>query len=145
MNQPYPFPTTDIIIEYKDRIKEGIVLITRKNFPYGYAIPGGMAETGLSYEENAQKEAKEETGLDVIIRNPNKPWTYSHPSRDPRGHYTSHTYIARGFGVLQSGDDAKTANLYTLDEVVNMLGKNLFAFDHENIIIDYLKHKGCKL
>jgi len=33
-----PFPTVDIIIDMDD----GIVLIRRKNPPYGWALPGGF-------------------------------------------------------------------------------------------------------
>ena len=97
-----PIPTTDIIIEYQNGKKQGIILITRKNPPFGYAIPGGFAEHGLSYEENARKEAKEETYLDIIIENPGRPWVYSDPGRDPREHITSNTYIAKGFGKLEA-------------------------------------------
>ena len=62
-----PIPTTDIVIEYGNRDKKGIVLITRRNPPYGIALPGGLAEWGISLEDNAMKEAREETGLEVIL------------------------------------------------------------------------------
>jgi len=140
--QRNPIPTVDIIIEYGDGKKKGIVLITRKNPPYGLALPGGFAELGLSYEDNARNEAKEETNLDVIIANPGHPYTYSEPDRDPRGHFATNVFYARGSGVLKAGDDAKTTMLCTIDEVIEMLGKSKFAFDHEKIVADYLKNKG---
>jgi hypothetical protein len=34
-----PIPTVDIILEVK---RKGVVLIKRKNPPYGWAIPGGF-------------------------------------------------------------------------------------------------------
>ncbi|MDP3728672.1 MAG: hypothetical protein Q8R18_04430 [bacterium] len=37
-----------------------------------------------------------------------------------------------------SGDDAASAWLCSLEELVDMLGKNKFAFDHEKIIRTYL-------
>src|SRR3989339_1687096 len=105
-----PFPATDIIIEYNDGLKEGIVLIARRNPPYGLALPGGFAEWGLSLEENAIKEAKEETGLEVILESPTKPLCVrSDPSRDPRSHIISITYVGKGYGELLAGDDAKDA------------------------------------
>ena len=55
-----PIPTVDIIIEYGE---EGIVLIKRKNPPYGWAIPGGFVDYGESLEKAAVSEAKEETNL----------------------------------------------------------------------------------
>lgn len=140
-----PFPTTDIIIEYSDGKKEGIVLIERKNEPIGTALPGGFAEKGISLEQNAAKEAKEETGLEIEIKNPNRPWVYSDPGRDPRAHTISNTYLAIGKGKLQAGDDAKAAFIYTLDEVKKLVKEKKLVFDHGKILEDYLKHKGISL
>jgi 8-oxo-dGTP pyrophosphatase MutT (NUDIX family) len=39
-------PTVDIIIETEDNI----VLIKRKNPPYGWAVPGGFVDYGESFE-----------------------------------------------------------------------------------------------
>ena len=141
-----PALATDIIIEYRKKedgnFKEGIILITRMNFPYGFALPGGFAEPGLSFLENALKEAKEETNLVVLIHNPEKPFlVLSEPGRDPRGHIASIVYIAEGSGELMKGDDAKTAALYSLDEIENIFGKNKFAFDHECILKAYIRQK----
>ena len=139
-----PHYATDIIIEYNNGSKEGIVLITRKNKPLGLALPGGFTIYGLTLEENAQKEAKEETGLETIIKTPEHPLTvHSDPHRDPRGHVVSITYVAEGYGILCAGDDAKTVALYSLPEVIDLLGKKKFAFpDHERIIAKYLQKKG---
>ena len=137
-----PIPTTDIIIEYEQDGKEGIVLITRRNPPYGLALPGGFHELGISSGENARKEAKEETGLDILIEDETKPFAvYSRPDRDPRDHMISITYVARGSGELRAGDDAAGARLYSFNELCSLLGKSNFAFDHEYIIRDYLKWK----
>ena len=57
-----PLPTVDIIIEIGDRI----VLIERKNPPFGWALPGGFVDYGESYETAALREAEEETGLPVL-------------------------------------------------------------------------------
>jgi len=140
-----PFPTTDIIIGYKNCTKQGIVLITRKNPPYGIAIPGGFAEWGISLEENARKEAMEETGLEIIIENPGRPYVYSDPNRDPRGHMVSNTFYANGYGTLRAGDDAKTAEVYTIQEVIELIRNNGLAFDHSKILEDYLLNKGYKI
>lgn len=137
-----PVPTTDIIIEYSNKDKCGIVLITRRNPPYGIALPGGFAEYGLSLEENAIKEAREETGLEVIIENPGRPYVYSTPDRDPRLHTISNTYYATGYGVLQAGDDAKTAEIYPIEEVIKLVRDDRLAFDHSKILKDYLNIKG---
>ena len=137
-----PSPTTDIIIEYYDGKKEGVVLIERKNPPYGLAIPGGFAEYGLSLEDNAIKEAKEETGLDIILENPEHPLcVHSKPDRDPRGHMISIAYIAKGYGILKGGDDAKGARIYSIDEILELTNNNNLAFDHADILREYLIYR----
>lgn len=139
-----PYLATDLIIEYNDGKKEGIILITRKNPPYGIALPGGFAEYGLTLEDNARKEGKEETGLEFIIENPEHPLcVHSAPDRDPRGHVISATYYGRGYGKLQAGDDAASAALYSIEELKAMLGKSMFAFhDHERAIIEWMLVRG---
>ncbi|MFN4227389.1 MAG: NUDIX domain-containing protein [Candidatus Ratteibacteria bacterium] len=125
-----PIPTVDIIIEYND----GIVLIERKNYPFGWAIPGGFVEYGESCEQTAIREAKEETGLDIYDLKQLK--TYSKPGRDPRFHTISTVFIAKGKGILKSGDDAKNASVFN--------NKNLpenIAFDHKEILTEYYKIK----
>lgn len=139
----YPIPTTDLIIEYDDGKKEGIVLITRKYPPYGIALPGGFAEKGLSLAQNAAKEALEETNLEIVIENEDVPLCVrSNPNRDPRDHMISVAYIAKGYGELKSGSDAKTANLYSISEVKDLLRTVPFAFDHDKILAKYLISKG---
>ena len=59
-----PIPTVDIIIEIESK---GMVLIKRKNPPYGWALPGGFVDYGESLEEAAVRETKEETDLDVKL------------------------------------------------------------------------------
>ncbi|MCS7180432.1 MAG: NUDIX hydrolase, partial [bacterium] len=111
-----------------------IVLIERKNYPFGWAIPGGFVEYGESCEETAIREAKEETGLDVEDLKQFK--TYSRPGRDPRFHTISTVFIAKGKGNLKSGDDAKNASIFNRENLPKYM-----AFDHKKILIDYYKHK----
>ncbi len=142
-----PIPTVDIIIEYSDGTKDGIILIERRNQPYGLALPGGFAEYGLSLEDNAVKEAREETGLEVVLRNPEQPLcVHSQPDRDPRAHMISITYIGHGSGKLQAGDDAKAAHLYSFEEVAELIEQHKIeqpklAFDHGRILQKYLNQK----
>lgn len=121
-----PFPTTDIIIRYK----AGIVLIERRNPPYGWAIPGGFVDYGESLEDAAVREAKEETDLDVrLVRQFH---SYSDPERDPRSHTIATVFIADGEGELKAGDDAKEAGIFNKDT----LPENI-VFDHRDILEDY--------
>jgi 8-oxo-dGTP diphosphatase len=121
-----PTPTVDIII----RIGEKIVLIERKNAPFGWALPGGFVDYGESLESAAVREAEEETGLE--LRDLRQFGAYSAPDRDPRQHNISFVFTAAGEGTLSAGDDAAGAALFPLDALPNPL-----CFDHGTILADY--------
>jgi len=129
-----PYPTVDIIIEINSTDGRGIVLISRKNPPFGWAIPGGFVDYGESLEEAAVREAKEETSLDVeLLRQFH---TYSDPSRDPRHHTISTVFIARADGIPEACDDAADAAIFSLQSLPEEM-----AFDHKTIILDYINKK----
>src|SRR5262247_4314013 len=88
-NDRSPLPTVDIIIELG---VGGVVLIERKNFPRGWALPGGFVDYGESLEAAALREAEEETSLKVKLIE--QFYAYSDPSRDSRHHTISTVYIA---------------------------------------------------
>lgn len=124
-----PLPTVDIIIECNNR---GIVLIKRKNPPYGWALPGGFVDYGESLEQAAIREAKEETSLDIeLIRQFH---TYSDPKRDPRGHTITTVYVARAKGEPKASDDAADIGLFSKDNLPSTL-----CFDHKDILTDYFE------
>jgi len=125
-----PFITVDIIIE----INSGIILIKRKNPPYGWAIPGGFVDYGESIEDCARREAKEETGLDIRLMR--QFHTYSDPSRDPRHHTVSTIFIATATGIPKAGDDAEDAVVFTRESLPEDI-----AFDHMKILEDYFSGK----
>ncbi len=126
-----PLVTVDIIIELASG---GIVLIERKNAPYGWALPGGFVDYGESLETAAVREAKEETCLDVLLME--QFYTYSDPGRDPRHHTVSTVFIARGDGVPQGADDAKTAHIFGENQLPAPI-----VFDHGQILADYFNFK----
>jgi ADP-ribose pyrophosphatase YjhB (NUDIX family) len=124
-----PIPTVDIIIEIESK---GIILIKRKNPPFGWAIPGGFVDYGESLEEAAIREAKEETNLDVkLIRQFH---TYSDPKRDPRHHSISTVYIAKGKGKPKAKNDALEIGIFNESNLPDEI-----AFDHRSILNDYFK------
>jgi len=126
-----PFVTVDAIIE----LKEGIVFIERSNPPFGLALPGGFVDYGESLEEAVIREAREETGLNLLELK--QFHTYSQPNRDPRFHTIGTTFIAKAKGKPKAGDDAAGLKVIRLSEI----GKLKLAFDHKKIIQDYLKLK----
>lgn len=126
-----PIPTVDIIIELEDK---GIILIKRKNPPYGWAIPGGFVDYGESLEDAAKREAKEETSLDVeLIKQFH---TYSDPKRDDRFHTISTVYIAKAKGEPKAEDDAAEVGVFKEDNLPEPI-----VFDHKEILKDYFKKR----
>jgi 8-oxo-dGTP diphosphatase len=131
-----PVPTVDIIIEVTAGTGPGkkIVLIKRRNPPYGWAIPGGFVDYGESLEAAAVREALEETSLAVtLVRQFH---TYSDPARDARKHTISTVFIARAAGTPSAGDDAAEAGLFGIDNLPVPM-----AFDHADILRDYREEK----
>ncbi len=127
-----PYSTVDMIIEYRG----GIVVIERTNPPFGFALPGGFVDNGETLEHAAHRETKEETNLE--LKNLKQFHTYSDPRRDPRFQTISTVFTAKGHGVLRFGDDAKGAQVILIKDIL----KYKFAFDHKEIIRDYLKSTG---
>lgn len=134
MSQPSqhrnPLPTVDVVIHVPGR---GIVLVERRNPPHGWALPGGFVDYGESCEEAAVREAREETGLDVVLTG--LLGVYSDPSRDPRHHTISVVYTAQAADPsrLCAGDDAASAEFFPLDALP------LLAFDHGRIAGDFIR------
>jgi len=127
-----PLLTVDAIIE----TGPGIILIERKNPPYGWALPGGFVDYGETLEAAVVREAKEETSLDIEIAE--QFHAYSDPSRDPRKHTVSVVFIAKSDKNQPpvAMDDAKSVKIFPLSEIPENL-----AFDHGKIVSDYLKYK----
>lgn len=129
-----PFTTVDAIIETDD----GVVVIKRSNPPFGFALPGGFVDYGESLEEAVIREAKEETGLDLLELK--QFHTYSQAQRDPRFHTVSTVFIAKAKGRPKAGTDAVSLKVINLKD----FDKYDFAFDHKKILEDYIKYKQHK-
>ena len=137
-----PVPVTpklcvDIIIVVKlfGRRNAGIVLIERKNRPFGWALPGGFVDVGETLEAAATREAKEETGL--RLKRLRQFACYSHPRRDPRGHSVACVFTAEAEGLPRGGDDASQACSFDPRRLPARV-----CFDHRKIIADWRKSKG---
>lgn len=127
-----PFPVVDIIIE----LNSGIVLIERRNSPFGWALPGGFVEYGESLESAAVREAREETSLE--ISNLRLLGCYSDPARDDRMHTISTVFVASAHGIPRAADDAVNLAIFRPDSLPDQL-----CFDHARILADYVaQHPG---
>ncbi|MEO0946598.1 MAG: NUDIX hydrolase [Cyanobacteria bacterium J06641_5] len=133
-----PAPTVDIIIELCDRPNRPIVLIERKNEPFGWAIPGGFVDYGEAVETAARREVREEVSLDVTLVE--QFCVYSDPTRDARKHTISIVFIATAKGEPIADDDAKAVGIFTLDALPEPL-----CFDHARILQDYRRYRDMEL
>ena len=132
-----PLLAADALIELIDMPGRPIVLIERKNPPYGWAIPGGFVDIGETVETTAVREALEEVSLEVTLRS--LLGIYSGPQRDPRGHTVTAIYIAEARGKPVAADDAKNVGIFTLDQLPAPL-----AFDHAMVLEDYRRYRETK-
>jgi 8-oxo-dGTP diphosphatase len=124
-----PALTTDCVIFDP----EGRVLLIRRGHPPfagSYAVPGGFVEIGERVQEACQREALEETGIEVdglrLVG------VYSDPARDPRGHTVSVAYATILSHAIppRSGSDASGA------EWIDDWRSVALAFDHAQILSD---------
>ncbi|MDL2207097.1 NUDIX hydrolase [Desulfovibrio sp. OttesenSCG-928-F20] len=124
-----PAPTVDVIIAAPGL---GVALVRRRNEPPGWALPGGFVDYGESVEKAAEREALEETGLRVRLKELVGVW--SAPERDPRLHTISTVFVAVTDSPeeISGGDDASEARFFSLDALPQAL-----AFDHASILEDF--------
>ncbi len=124
-----PLPTVDVILYNENK---EVLLIKRKNPPYGWAIPGGFVDVGETVEQAARREIEEEVGLKIYLQGIFG--VYSSPDRDPRHHTITTVFYAKlpSENPPQAGDDAAECKLFSLTKLPDM------AFDHKNILQDFL-------
>ncbi|WP_456403011.1 NUDIX domain-containing protein [Persephonella sp.] len=129
-----PFLTVDGIIQLFDEKEnlKGIVLIERKNYPEGLALPGGFVDIGETVEEALIREMKEETDLNVEILD--LLGVYSDPNRDPRFHTVTIAYVCKSYGTPKAKSDAKEVKVFKLEEIPF----EKLVFDHGRILKDFI-------
>jgi 8-oxo-dGTP diphosphatase len=138
-----PKPTVDAVIvlgmpDESDYTQDLIVLVKRKNPPYGWALPGGFVNEGESFEAACVREVKEEVTLDIDLDE--QFYVYSDPFRDPRQHVATTVFLC----TLQEGasdipvaaDDAGEVKVVSFAEALTMD----LAFDHERVLRDVLHY-----
>lgn len=132
-----PSVTTDTVAYNGDKI----LLIRRGNYPYKnyWALPGGFFEkTDEDLNFGAQRELKEETGIDIDPKYFRQIKTYGH-NFDPRMKIVDVAFSVRvskkDMNKVKGLDDACDARWFQIDELPKL------AFHHEQIINDFLKEE----
>ena len=128
-----PKLAADAIVEYQGKI----ILIERKNIPYGWAIPGGFVDVGETVEAAVRREMKEEINVDLLDLK--QFHVYSDPKRDKRWHTISIVFTAKCNIAPVAGDDAKNFGLFTKEEIIQMGKEQKLCFDHEQVLQDYFR------
>ena len=130
-----PSVTTDTVAYNGDKI----LLIRRGNYPYKnfWALPGGFFEkTDEDLNFGAQRELKEETGIDIDPKYFRQIKTYGH-NFDPRMKIVDVAFSVRvskkDMDKVKGLDDACDARWFQIDALPKL------AFHHEQIINDFLK------
>ena len=94
-----------------------VLLVRRGGHPFlgCWALPGGFVRPAETTEEAAERELREETGVDQVYLE--QLYTFSQPGRDPRTWVMSCSYMALADSsqvAVQAGDDADDAAWFKL-------------------------------
>lgn len=132
-----PSVTVDVLLFTVDKELNNlkILLIKRGNHPYMncWALPGGFVDMNESTFTAANRELKEETGLEDIYLE--QLYTYSQPDRDPRMRVINISYIALiPMTDVVAGDDAIDTSWFdvTMDN-----DKLKLISEEKNVLIEY--------
>jgi len=121
-----------------------VLVVERANEPYqGYAaLPGGFLREGEDLHEAAERELKEETGLDGAGLHLEQLAAYGAPDRDPRGRVVSVAYLALApdLPIPIAGSDAQSARWAPAHAI-----RDALAFDHAGILDDAIERARTRL
>lgn len=123
-----------------------VLLVERGEEPFAgrLALPGGFVGIDEDLESAAQRELKEETGIDAP-RFLDQLRTYGAPGRDPRGRTVTvaHLAIAPDLGDAVGGSDAAAADWHPVEPLLD--DSDALAFDHAEILVDAVERARSRL
>lgn len=147
---PSRFPafavTVDVVILTMSGGRLHVLLVSRGEEPFRgmWAIPGGFKRPTETLAEAAERELREETGVEAASLLAQF-GAYGDPERDPRMNVVTVAYLAvvRDVGALVAGTDAAAAALVPVADVLK--GTIDLAFDHLQIVCDAIERVRVEL
>jgi 8-oxo-dGTP diphosphatase len=125
-----PSVTVDIVVVTREPHPR-VLLIRRKKEPFAgsWAIPGGFVDPGETLAAAAERELREETGVENVTLE--QLAAFGDPGRDPRGWTVSVAFLARvdANTSATAADDAAAVGWHSFDSLPQSL-----AFDHDKIL-----------
>jgi len=144
-NFPPTFVTTDAVV-----VARGHILLVRRGFQPGLgqlALPGGFVPQGVRLKDNAVKELREETCINVdtsVLRRAIKAQeVFDDPDRSQRGRTITHAFyfelfpkLEDGLPLVKGGDDAAKAFWLPISALGDV--EHEFFEDHYDIVRYFL-------
>ncbi len=139
---PRPSLTIDCVVFGLDDEDLKVILIQRDLEPFAgkWALPGGFVMMEETLEQTAQRELKEETGIEKVYLE--QLYTFGRPDRDPRERVVSVAYYALvnlRDHKIKATTDARDAAWFSVYDMPKL------AFDHDEIFSVALKRLKAKV
>lgn len=128
---PHPAVTVDIVVFTIRDARLAALFVKRKEDPHkgSWALPGGFVRIDESLDRAAERELREETGVEGVYLE--QLYTFGEPDRDPRERVITVAYYAlipSDRLTLRAASDAEDARWFAMAELPAL------AFDHAQIV-----------
>lgn len=135
------FTASDVVPAIIDPITNellGFCVIKRKDTINGvtketYATIGGFHEYGLTYAQNAAKEASEEAELNIPVSTMRLAGLFDDPKRDKRQHVASFAFVGATYDTPKPTVEAHQVLVLSPEEIMAIPKGEWFASDHGDI------------
>ncbi|MCB9492845.1 MAG: NUDIX hydrolase [Epsilonproteobacteria bacterium] len=134
--QEGPYTAVDPLVFYFDQEKgeiSGLIIIKRPDGTYGPA--GGFTKYGETFKQTGVREAREETGVDVIEESMHLVGVYDAIDRDKRQHVASIAFVGLTKDLPQLSDEAREVLIVDRIFVEATLESDWFAKDHREMAL----------